>query len=242
VLVALAALVVAGLAALLIPRAVRDGEPSAAVVPSSPATGSAAAATSPGTSPGSGNTDPSTGAAASRAPGRSSGAATPAPAATGTLTGAALAAPAGFTRYTDPQDRFSVIVPAGWRPVRLDTRVDFRDPGSGRFLRIDTSGTPKPDPYTNWVTYEQQFRQGKVGYRNLGIRRVPGYRPSEGWSTADWEFVLGGTHVLNRNIRVSSARAHAIYWSTPESMWSSAQSRRIFGLAAAGFVPAPVGG
>ena len=156
--------------------------------------------------------------------------------------GAQLVAPAGFTRYTDPRDGFSLIIPSGWRPVRRDTRVDFDDPGSSRFLRIDTSDTPLPDPYQNWVDYERQFRQGKSGYRLIGIRRVPDYRPSEGWSTADWEFVLGGTHVLDRNIRVSSARAHAIYWSTPDSQWNAAANRQILDLAERSFVPAPTGG
>jgi hypothetical protein len=150
-----------------------------------------------------------------------------------------VTAPAGFTRYTDPRDGFSLIIPAGWRPVRLDTRVDFDDPTSSRFLRIDTSDTPLADPYQNWIDYERQFRQGKSDYRNLGIRRVSDYRPEEGWTTADWEFTLGGTHVLDRNIRVSDARAHAIYWSTPQSQWDTAESRRILQLAEQSFVPAP---
>ena len=150
-----------------------------------------------------------------------------------------MRAPAGFTRYTDPRDGFSVIVPAGWRPVRRDTLVDFDDPASSSFLRIDTSGTPKADPYQNWIDNERAFRQGKASYRRIGIRRVSGYRTSEGWTTADWEFTLGRTHVLDRNIRVSDSRAHAIYWSTPSSRWDTATSRQIFALAAASFVPAP---
>jgi hypothetical protein len=179
---------------------------------------------------------PATTAAPSTAP------ATTAPGSTAPgSTGAAVAAPAGFTRYTDPRDRFSVVVPAGWRPVRRDTRVDFDDPASGRFLRVDTSDTPLADPYQNWIDYERTFRQGKGDYRLLGIRRVPDYRPGAGWSTADWEFTLGGTHVLDRNIRVSDARAHALYWSTPSSEWGTAESSRIFALAAASFVPAPAG-
>jgi hypothetical protein len=156
-------------------------------------------------------------------------------------TGARLAAPAGFARYTDPLDGFSVIVPAGWRPVRRGTRVDIHEPGTSRFVRIDTSDTPLADPYKNWVNYERSFRQGKADYHNLGIHRVPNYRAAEGWSTADWEFTLGATHVLDRNIRVSSARAHAIYWSTPASQWTTPSSRRIFDLAAASFVPSPPG-
>ena len=66
---------------------------------------------------------------------------------------------------------------------------------------------------------------------------MPDYRPEEGWTTADWEFVIGGTHVLDRNIRVSDTRAHALYWSTPDSQWRTAASRRIFDLAAVSFVP-----
>ena len=44
------------------------------------------------------------------------------------------------------------------------------------------------------------------------------------------------------NIRVNSARAHAIYWSTPQSLWYTAESRRILALAEQSFVPAPSGG
>ena len=67
------------------------------------------------------------------------------------------------------------------------------------------------------------------------------YGADKGWTCADWEFRIGGTHVLDRNVRVSSRRAHAIYWSTPESLWNTAESRRIFQVATATFVPAPVG-
>lgn len=164
---------------------------------------------------------------------------TPRPTTAAPATSAAAALPAGFARYRDPQDGFQLAVPTGWRPVRHDTRVDFDDPGSGRFLRIDTSDTPQADPYTNWVEYEQVFRQGKSDYQNLGIRRVS-YGADKGWTCADWEFRLGDTHVLDRNILVSPRRAHAIYWSTPESLWNTAESRRIFQVATATFVPAPV--
>jgi hypothetical protein len=238
VLIGLVVAVLAGIAAIALPRAFSADPADQAGPPpaTGPAIGSGAATSTPTPSR-------STTASRSTASPSSAGiptaatAAPPAPPASG----AQLAAPAGFARYTDPRDGFSVIVPAGWQPVRRDTRVDFDEPGSSRFLRIDTSDTPLADPYQNWVDYERSYRQGKADYRKLGIRRVPGYRAPEGWSTADWEFTLGGTHVLDRNIRVSSARAHAIYWSTPASQWGTADSRRVFDLAAASFVPAPPG-
>jgi hypothetical protein len=154
----------------------------------------------------------------------------------------AAAVPAGFTRYTDPTRRFQVAVPTGWAPSpgRTAAQVRFDDPGSGRYLMIETSDDPQPDPYTNWVSYERQFSATRTNYENLGIRRVD-YGADKGWRTADWEFRIGDTHVLDRNVLVSSQRAHAIYWSTPESLWSTAESRRIFQVAANTFVPAPVG-
>jgi eukaryotic-like serine/threonine-protein kinase len=230
VLAALALAVVAVIAAVLLPRALSD-EPGTRAAPpgTTAAAGSAPAAATQA------STAPSSTAAPSTAAPKPSPKAAP----TAAPTGAAVTAPAGFTRYTDPRDGFSVIVPTGWRPVRRDTLVDFDDPTSSRFLRIDTSDKPKPDPYQNWIDNERSFRQSHANYRKLGITRVPGYRPGSGWTTADWEFTLGGTHVLDRNIRVSDSRAHAIYWSTPSSRWNTADSRRIFGLAAASFVPAP---
>ena len=225
-LAGLLVLVLAGAAAVLLP-VLSGGGQHQATGPTTPSARPTTAAPS---------STPSTTSPTTAAPTRTT-APGPTPA-----TGSRVTPPPGFTRYTDPRDGFSLVVPSGWRPVRRDTRVDFDDPTSSRFLRIDTSDTPLADPYRNWVDYESQFRQGKADYRLIGIRRVADYRPDEGWTTADWEFSLGGTHVLDRNIRVSSARAHAIYWSTPQDRWAAADSRRILRLAEQSFVPAPAGG
>jgi serine/threonine protein kinase len=239
-LAGLLVLVLAAVAAVLVPVLSGDGQEEA----TGPTTPSARPTTAaPGSQPTTANpttanpttANPTTASRTTAAPTRST-ASSPAPAA-----GSRVTPPPGFTRYTDPRDRFSVVVPSGWRPVRRDTRVDFDDPTSSRFLRIDTSDRPLPDPYQNWVDYERQFSQGKADYRLIGIHRVPDYRPEEGWTTADWEFTLGGTHVLDRNIRVSDARAHAIYWSTPQDRWDAADSRQILRLAEQSFVPAPTG-
>jgi hypothetical protein len=242
----LVVLVLAGIAAALVP-VLRNDPGNGAAAPAGQASGPAGQGRGPAaTAPATGRTPTaSSGAPTSRPPTTASR--TPAPTTRTTTSGnsspsgAEVVAPAGFTRYTDPVDGFSLVVPAGWRPVRSGTLVDFHDPTSSRFLRIDTSDHPLPDPYQNWIDYEQEFRQGRTGYQLIGIRRVPDYRPDEGWTTADWEFMLGGTHVLDRNIRVSASRAHAIYWSTPQSRWNTADSRRILQLAEQSFVPAPAG-
>ena len=232
-LAGLLVLVLAGVTAVLVPVLSSGGQEAATGRTTPSARPTTAAPSSQPAGPTTAN--PTTASRTTAAPTRST-ASSPT-----SSTGSRVTPPPGFTRYTDPRDRFSVVVPSGWRPVRRDTRVDFDDPASSRFLRIDTSDRPLPDPYQNWVDYERQFRQGKADYRLIGIRRVPDYRPDAGWTTADWEFTLGGTHVLDRNIRVSDARAHAIYWSTPQDRWDAADSRQILRLAEQSFVPAPTG-
>jgi len=252
-LAGLVVLVLVGIAAALVPM-LRHDPGNGAAGPAGQANGPAGQVSGPAgqgggpvaTAPATGRTAPTAGGAPTSRP-ATTASRTPAPTTRATTsgnasaTGAEVVAPAGFTRYTDPVDGFSLVVPAGWRPVRSGTLVDFHDPTSSRFLRIDTSDHALPDPYQNWIDYEQEFRQGRTGYQLIGIRRVPDYRPDEGWTTADWEFMLGSTHVLDRNIRVSASRAHAIYWSTPQSRWSTADSRRILQLAEQSFVPAPAG-
>jgi len=247
-LAGLVVLVLAGIAAALVPVLGRDPGNGAAG-PAGQASGPAGQGRGPAaTAPATGRTAPTASSGAPTSRPATTASRTPAPTTRATTsgnappTGADVAAPAGFTRYTDPIDGFSLVVPAGWRPVRSkETLVDFDDPTSSRFLRIDTSDHALPDPYQNWIDYEREFRQGKSDYQLIGIRRVPDYRPDEGWTTADWEFMLGSTHVLDRNIRVSASRAHAIYWSTPQSQWNTADSRRILQLAEQSFVPAPAG-
>jgi hypothetical protein len=150
--------------------------------------------------------------------------------------GSAQSVPAGFVRHRDATG-FSVVVPAGWQPVRSGALVEFREPGGGRFLRIDQSDSPNGDPVTDWQRQEAVVSQRLPGYRLLRpITRVD-YR---GWAAADWEFTWnsGGTtvHVLNRNIVPSPTKAYALYWSVPDSQWAS--SRGIFDVAAGTFQPA----
>jgi eukaryotic-like serine/threonine-protein kinase len=216
-------------AAVGIPLALSDDGDDPGTPPAAAPSTSRPAATEPATTPPpTATAAPTTTAAATTTPARTTPAAT-----TSAPTGGT---PAGFTRYTDPALGFSLLVPAGWQPSRGSGAIDFEDPRTARYLRIAYTSTPQDDPLENWITYEQQFSAGKRDYQNLGIRRVP-YGADRGWTAADWEFRLGGTHVLNRNIRVSNSRAHAIYWSTPESLWSSAESRRILAQAQASFSP-----
>jgi len=128
-------------------------------------------------------------------------------------------------------------VPQGWQVSHEGHLVYVRDPGSGRFLIIDQTTHPKPDPLADWRQQEASRRDTYRGYHLIRLKAVH-YAQAE--RAADWEFTYhyGSqlTHVLNRNILANAHHAHALYWSTPASEWRA--SFHYFREFAATFWPA----
>ncbi|MEP6697577.1 MAG: protein kinase [Pseudonocardiales bacterium] len=223
---ALAIMLVAAVAAVLLVRNAQhpnsDGRPSTRRPSGAAQPRTSAAHPTPSTSPG---PTESSGAA-----GGSSGAGGSAPG------GASTVIPPGFVRYTDSVNGFSVAVPAGWQRTShvgslSDGQLDFRDPNSSRFLRFGYTTDPKDDPVADWENQEKRL-SSKPGYHRISIKAVY-YR---GWPTADWEFLLGSTHVRDRGFKVDASHGYAIYLSAPDSTWSA--SLHYFDVAASTFQPA----
>ncbi len=129
--------------------------------------------------------------------------------------------PAGFTLHRDPTG-FRVAVPDGWQPVRDGSRVDFREPGGARFLRVDQTDSPKPDAKADWEQQEQSVSQRLPNYQRIRIDRVD-YRD---YNAADWEFTFGNnTHVLNRGMNTGEM-GYALYFSAREGQWGESESIR----------------
>ena len=115
------------------------------------------------------------------------------------------------------------------RPAsRLRCRPAGRDPWRGR---VRTSGPGRrtfpprrPDDRAEGRPADRLAGERTVGGRSAerlranlaGSGRVRAGTPPTGSS---WDGRNGQIHVLNRNVRVSDARAYALYWSTSESMW-----------------------
>ena len=145
--------------------------------------------------------------------------------------GAGAGVPDGFERYKDPTG-FRVAVPAGWVREQNGTRVDFEDPDSVAFLRIDQTSTPKDDPVADWEAQEPRLAARFPSYERIRIEAVD-YR---GWNAADWEFTLGpNAHVLNRGFVTDDTHGYALYLSSPEATWS--QNQQVFQTAADTFKP-----
>lgn len=144
--------------------------------------------------------------------------------------------PVGFLWYHDPTG-FSIGVPQGWQISHDGHLVYVRDPGSGRFLIIDQTTHPKPDPLADWRQQEASRRDSYPGYHLIRLKAV---RYAQAERAADWEFTYyygsQPVHVLNRNILASAHHAYALYWSTPASEWRA--SFHFFRAFAATFRPA----
>ena len=183
----------------------------------------------------SGSSGPGSGSSSGQSSGQSGSGTSGSSGSSGSGSGqAAAAVPAGFTLHRDPTG-FSVAVPEGWAPERKGTLVDFQEPGGRRFLRIDQTTDPKPDPNQDWLNQEPFVANRLAAYERLSIEPID----FRGWLASDWLFEWspssGRLRVLNRGL-TTGAYGYALYWSVPEGQWED--SRSIFDVAAATFTPA----
>jgi hypothetical protein len=131
--------------------------------------------------------------------------------------------PAGWQTYTNEQAGYTVAYPAGWRVEPAGgPRIDFRDPETGTYLRIDWTNEPKADPVADWREQSQQFASSHQGYEEIRIAPYD-YRD---YVAAGWEFRYsdGGTrlHALDLGF-VAGDQGYALYFQTKEERWSASQ-------------------
>lgn len=144
--------------------------------------------------------------------------------------------PRGFSWHRDPTG-FSIGMPENWQISHKGHLVYIQDPNSGRFLIIDQTTHPKPNPLADWRQQEAARISTFPGYHRIRLQSVH-YAQAE--RAADWEFTYDDngqlTEVLNRNILANAHHAYALYWSTPASEWKT--SYHYFRAFAATFRPA----
>jgi serine/threonine protein kinase len=144
--------------------------------------------------------------------------------------------PRGFSWYHDPTG-FSIGMPGNWRISHQGHLVYIQDPNSGRFLIIDQTTHPKPNPLADWRQQEAARISTFPGYHRIRLQAV---RYAQAERAADWEFTYNDngqlSQVLNRNILANAHHAYALYWSTPASEWKTGY--RYFRAFAATFRPA----
>jgi eukaryotic-like serine/threonine-protein kinase len=148
---------------------------------------------------------------------------TTAPQTTDTTAAAQPAIPAGWVAYRDPSGTYSIAHPPGWRvEPRAHNRIDFIDPASGSFLRVEWTDTPGPDAAGAWFELEPGFASNNAGYERIRIESVP-YRD---YDAALWEFRHqgGGQTLHTGNLGfLANGRGYALMLRTPEGLWANSQ-------------------
>ncbi|MDQ6727764.1 MAG: hypothetical protein M3066_16595, partial [Actinomycetota bacterium] len=137
-------------------------------------------------------------------------------------TAPAAASTAGWVPYTDPVTGFTIARPANWT-VRTDgTLTDFRDPGTGTYLRVDHIQPPGPSPEGAWQAEETGFAAGNANYHRIRIDPTTygTYR------AAIWEFTYTSgaaqLHVANLGF-ITPRYGFALYFQTRDGDWNGLQ-------------------
>ncbi len=141
--------------------------------------------------------------------------------------------PAGFTAHTG-EAGWTVAVPQSYAPGSYKGQAQYRDPATGRTLRVST-GKGVPDAVADREEAASTFARTHDDYQQIAITGLT-YRDSP---AADWEFTYsaGGAqlHVLNRVADVDGT-GHSLYFQTRASDWPAAKAD--FDAIVAAFRPA----
>ncbi len=142
------------------------------------------------------------------------------PSATAPPSSGPAALPAGWTRFEEPTEGWSIGVPPGYvQTTYRGTQVQFRDPDTRRTLRIDYGEDPAPSALQAWEAFSPQLAARLGDYEELRVEQVE----FQGLDAADLEFTYFDEttlHVLDRTvIAPDGERGIALYWQVPESRW-----------------------
>ncbi|WP_091201124.1 serine/threonine-protein kinase [Micromonospora narathiwatensis] len=219
-IVALAAVLVLGLA-VAVPLLISGDDKGDGGQPSGAGATSAASAPPP----------PTTAAPTSAAP--TSTAPSPTPSATPSASADAL--PTGWHYYTG-RNGFQVPIPDGWRAsTERSDQVTLYDPNSPRRLFMQWTNTPGTDAYADWKSKEKDRKRFVKDYKYLDIRPCdPYYRTCADW---DWLETRDGVriHTRNRGVVTASNRGYALRWEVPVTDWDANLAN--FDIITKGFKP-----
>jgi serine/threonine protein kinase len=147
----------------------------------------------------------------------------------------AVAVPAGWVTHSD--NGSTVAVPPSYAPGSFEGLPQYKDPSTGRTLRVSTTapGGGKADPLQDRRDQAAAFAAKHQDYRQIAIASTT-YR---GLPAADWEFTYsdGGAslHAIDR-VFVVDGKGYSLFFQTHSTDdWSAA--RADFDKIAAAFQP-----
>lgn len=131
-------------------------------------------------------------------------------------------APDGFNTYEDSAVGYTISYPEGWDVAPIDTRTDFREPDTGRYLRIDYTTEPGPDAYARIEdSIEPSFASRHGGYERVQLTQTE-FAGTD--NAALWEYTYEGQHAYNLQFVTEDGEyGFALNFQTPEGQWEESQ-------------------
>ncbi|MGH9182930.1 MAG: protein kinase domain-containing protein [Acidimicrobiales bacterium] len=139
--------------------------------------------------------------------------------------------PADWVPYVDQATGYRLWHPPSWAPrPAAGNAVDFGDPASGDYLRVDYVRPPGDDPEGAWEAQSESFARRYGDYREIRIEETE----FMGFDAAIWEYTYSGQHATNLGF-VTDDYGFALNLQTAEARWD--QSQDLSRAFEAGFRP-----
>ena len=101
--------------------------------------------------------------------------------------------------------------------------IDFRDPSTGTYLRVQWTTSPGRSPKGAWKKLAKSFAAGHEDYEEIGIASTT----YKGYKAAEWEFTYseGGAHLhaVDLGFVIGHEYGVALYFQTHEEDWDASQ-------------------
>ena len=129
----------------------------------------------------------------------------------------------GLDTYEDSAVGYTISYPEGWDVVPIDTRTDFREADTGRYLRIDYTTEPGPDAMERIEeSGEPSFASSHPDYERVQLTPTT-FAGTD--NAALWEYTYEGQHAYNLQfVTADGEYGFALNFQTPEDQWEESQA------------------
>lgn len=131
-----------------------------------------------------------------------------------------VSVPDGWTLYENPDTGYTIAHPEGWEIQTGNgtaQSVDFVDPETGAYMRVDWKSPPGPSAQGAWEDYEPSFADQNAGYERIEMTETT----FQGYEASHWEYTYGQDskmHAVNLGF-IAGDYGFALNYQAPESSW-----------------------
>ena len=142
---------------------------------------------------------------------------------TGDATSSGATVPPGWKTYHRADAGYTVAYPPTWQVQNNGSFTDFREPGTGTYLRVDWTANAGPSALEAWNHLADGFKAKHAGYQQLRLEPTHFAGSS---NAATWEFTYtdqgAALHAIDIGF-VSGSKGYAFNFQTHADRWDAAQ-------------------